>query len=415
MKITFNLSDFFQALETVAVVTPKPVSASGGAGYLFISSGTTCSLYSRDDLCVSSASFPILEGSEPGRFVYPAEYLGALKYLGNDDTCTIEAVEEDGKYKVRYTSSSGSESEHSSFDPELLSTCDEDLEASSVTHEFLAKLLREALSQSRPFLGKADDSKITENFKGAQVIDATRVDKDKNIDYSKGDGYLFVGDSFRTYHFQCESFKGKSLEIHGQHLGMLLTFLGKCGPKVSIRKGAHFTFAVNESGHVLGWPRHAKLHDKFNYYPLATDKIILKVNKTRFLNSLNHARSELTKGEDKIKFHYDPELRQVWFTTFSGTSRAKSIPVSVEIKGEEGVLGFAIGVNIDHLIELVSSVKGHDIEFRGAIFPPNATRKIEVGLFRTIDTFYLDPSGKVTPEPEGAEKCTVTRFMPSKN
>ena len=76
---------------------------------------------------------------------------------------------------------------------------------------------------------------------------------------------------------------------------------------------------------------------------------------------------------------------------------------------------FTIGANIDFFIELVQSIKGHKVEFRWVISPPNATRKTEVGLFRTIDEFLLDRSGKLTPDPEGSTQCRVTRFMPSKD
>jgi len=419
MKIVFNLPDLLKALEVVSIVTPRAVTASGGAGYLFVVRGKECFLYSRDDLCVARAAFPVSESDQDGQFVYPAEYLDALKYL-DDDTCTLECTSIEDRFVVRYETGSGVESERSSFDPQLLSTCDEDLEAAaSVSYDFNASILREAINQAKPFLGKVGDSKIGEHFKGLQIMDAQRVDKDKGVDYSKGDGYLFASDGTRTFFFHCDDFKGKSLEIHGQHLGLFVSFLAKCGSKVTIRKGGHFTFAISENGHVFGWPRHAKLHDKFNYYSLKTDnKLVFRITKAKFSNSLQHARRELPAKQDKVKLNFDPETKQLQFGIAEGTSKAKGIPIPVTIKSDatvEELVAFSIGVNLNFLIELVAPIKNQELEFRCAIFPASEQRKREVGLFRTIDDFRLDSSGKMAPKEEGTVQCRVTRFMPSKD
>jgi len=419
MKIEFSLPDLLKALEVVSIVTPRPVTASGAAGYLFVVRGQECFLYSRDELCVARASFPLSESSEDGQFVYPAESIDALKYL-DDDSCTIEASSVDERFTVRYQTASGVEAERSSFDPQLLSTFDEDLEAAAASSvEFRSGVLREAINLAKPFIGKVGDSKVGEHFKGLQIMDATRVDKDKGIDYSKGDGYLFVSDGTRTFFFQCDDFKGKSLEIHAQFLGLFVSFLSKCKEKVVIRKGSHLIFAMSESGQVLGWPLHTKLHDKFVYYTLKTDnKHVFQVNRARFVNSLQHARMELPAKQNKVKLNFSQERKSIWIGIAEGSSKAKGIPVEVKVISDADpseVTDFSLGINLDFLIELVNSVKGHTVEFRCGIFPASETRKRDMGLFRTIDDFRLDPSGKVTPESEGSFQCKVTRFMPSKD
>jgi hypothetical protein len=416
MKITFNLSDFFAALDIIGVVQPMVVQ-NLPASYLFVVSGDKCRLYSRNEMSVASAMFNLISSTGDGQFVYPAAFLGSLKYLDDDEVCTMEATDDEGtNFKVKYSTNSGAESERGTIDPQLLfSTCDEDLAASTSTYEFSSRVLREAINQARPFLADLKDQKVSDNFKCLQIMDATLVDKEKQVDYSKGDGYMFVGDSNRAFFFQCDDFKGKSLEIHGQHLGAFLSFLGKCGDTVTIHKGGHFTFAVSPTG-MLGWVRPAKLHDKFNYFSLKHDQVVLKLNKSRVLNSLQHTRSELEKDETKIKFHFEVDQKLVWFTFDGAKAKSKSIPVPVNVKEvSESFSGFLLGGNINHLISLFDLAKGNEIEFRNRIFPADASRKHDVGLLRSIDEFNLDSAGKITPESEGNFKCRVTRFMPSKD
>jgi hypothetical protein len=376
-------------------------------------------LYSRDDRCVSRAKFDLIETDGDGSFVYPAEYIGALKYLMEEGTCTVEATSQDDRYIIHYETPNGAESEIGSFSPELLATCDEDLQETTVSYTFHAGILREAISLARPFLADQKDQSKAENFKGLEIIDKTRLEK--------GDGYLYAADGNRAFYFYSEEFRGKGLEVHGHHLSSLISFLSKCEDTVTIKRGKHYTFATNEKGQVFGWPEHTKLHDKFNYYTTKRDTIVLRVNKARFLNSLLNASASMPKGKDKIKITYEPSRKQLQF--FIPDSKTKTPPVDAQLKpgepvdGETGEVaevveakGFSIGANINSLIELVNTIKGHDVEFRGFLQAPTATRKNELGLFRTIDDFRLDlATGKVTPEIEGSAQCRVTRFMPSKD
>jgi len=405
MKIEFNMSELVVALDMVSIVTPRAATASGAAGYLFVVRGNKCHLYSRDSSCVAMSHFPLLSADGDGQFVYPAEYIGALKFLAStSDTCKIEASIEEEKHIVRYEASAGAKAERGSFDPQLLVTCDQDLAEATGTQVFKSGILREAISQAKPFLASKEAQ--DEAFRGLQVLDATKPE------YAKGNGCLYVSDGTRAFYFQSGHLVDKNLEIHGQHLGQLTSFLNKTDI-VTLKKGNHFTFAEDAKGNVFGWPRHAKGHAKFGYYPLKTDNFVFRVPKVRLANSLGHARSELDTKEDKIKISFEPERKTLSFGVVAGTAKVEGIPVVVDVvQGEPKSWSF--GVNINHLLELVSAVKGNEIELRVRIIEAGEGRRNDLAMFRTIDKFLLDESGRVTTEPEGAVECQVTRFMPSK-
>jgi hypothetical protein len=406
MQIEFNMVDLVSALDVVAIVSPRGVTASGAAGYLFVVRDNRCYMYSRDNSCVAMSHFPLISSDGDGQFVYPAEYINGLKLLAaTSDTCKVFATNEEEKFTVRYESSSGAKAERSSFDPNLLVTCDKDLADASGAVDFSAGLLREAILQARPFLAK--DANQDESFKGLQVLDATKPE------YAKGNGCLFVSDGVRTFYFQCAHLADKSLEVHGQHLAQLLSFLGK-SDRISLKRGQHFTFASDAKGNVFGWPKHAKSHSKFGYYPRKSDTYVLRIPKVRLANSLEHARSELESREDKIKINFDADRKILWFGVTAGTAKVEGIPVPVDVVEAESA-PWSFGVNINHMIEMVSGVKGNEIELRVRIIPAAGDRRTDMAMFRTLDKFLLnEATGKVTTEPEGAVECEVTRFMPSK-
>lgn len=404
MKFKVNTPDLLAALDLASVIIPKPMTPQGGAGYLFVVRGEKCLIYSRDTLCVARAEFAISEVEGEGSFVYPTAHVDALRYVG--DTCSFEALEEDEKFIVRYSSENGAVSERTSVDPALFTTCDSDFEEAEAPYDFPSGILREAISLSRPFLAKANDTTKEEQFKALQVFD-----KALKPEYAKGDGYLFAADSVRAFYFYCEAFEGKGLEIHGQHLPALVAFLGKSGEGVKIRIGKHFVFASNTKGHVLGWPKHAKSHAKFAYYPLKSDVFVFSISKSELLKALKYTRVELDTTRDKIKFHFDHEKSQVRFAISEGTSKAQSFPVAVTVvqKKDEN---WSFDVNIDHMLTLVEDVKAPRVQLRVLVV---AAASKEVAMFRTVDEFKLDAGGKLTTDPEGAFQCRVTRFMPSKN
>jgi len=412
MKIKLNASNLIAALDLVKIVKPRPVTPQGGAGYLFVVTGLDCQVYSRNDQCVARANLKLEESDGDGQFVYPAEYIEALNYLDGQNLTFEAEAKEDERFIVRYEAGNGARTERSSFSPRLLSTCDDDLKATTTTYDYPTAILRQAIDMAKPFMAEASDTKAEEQYKAVQVFDGSKPE------HAKGDGHLFAADSVRAYYFWCDAFAGKGVEVHGQHLGPLQQFLSKSAGKVTFRIGSHFTFLENVSGQVLGWPKHAKSHPQFKYYALKNDKNIFLIDKVQFLNSLKYTRSELDKDRDKIKIIFNHERRQLQFGVSEGTSKTDSIPVRVRPKkeGETEMIearDWSFNINLNHMIDLVEKVKNNEVEFHILIVPASADRK-EVGMFRTIDDFHLDESGNVTVEPEGTFSCRVTRFMPSK-
>jgi len=403
MKISFDMENLVAALDLASIVPPK---ITGAAGFLFVVKGEKCFVYSRDTACVARAQFALKESDGDGSFAYPAEYINALKVLSStSDTCEIEALQDGEKFTVRYKSSSGAKAERGSFDPRILETCDQDLEESEESSSFMPGLLREAISQAKPFISKEDNA--DENLKGLQVLDA------KKAEYAKGDGTLFVTDGTRTFYYRTSAFAGKSLDIHGQHLSQLEKFLSRTNDAVTIRKGKHFTFAVDKAGNVFGWPKHTKGHPKYGYYGLNKDQYVLSVVKARILNSLQHIKSELDKDDNKIRISFDPERRTLSLEVAAGSAKVEGIPIQVNVKQAEPK-PWSFGVNIQHMLELFNSAKGHEIDLRVCVVPASGDRRNDVGMFRTIDTFNIDATGKVVVEAAEAFECQVTRFASSK-
>lgn len=413
IRINFNLTDIISALDVVSTVTPHPTLANEGAGYLFVVRGKECFLYSSDENCISRAKFDLIESSGDGAFVFPASNLGSsLRPLAKEEeTCVIEAhSDEEGRHTVKYiTAPDGAEAEFGTFSPDSISRYDEDLEASTESYEFSPGILKEAISLSRAFMAdKGSDA--PEAFHGVEVLD--------KVKFEKGDGYLYATNKFMAFFFRSDHFAGKKLAIHGNYISSFLSFLSKCGDKVTIKIGDK-TFAVNERGDVFGWNKQGEQHDKFNYHALKTDSLVARVNKARLLNALQVAMGALKdKVKDGIILNFDSKSNKIWFEV--PESRAKSIKVEASpVASEEGIEpskadSFSTTVSSSQLNELVQSMKGYEINFRGYLGKPKEGKKQATCLFRTIDEFYLDPStGKPTPNKDDGILCRVTRFMPS--
>lgn len=414
IRINFNLTDIISALDVASTVTPHSTLANEGAGYLFVVRGKECFLYSSDENCISRAKFDLIDSSGDGAFVFPAKNLSSsLRPLAKEEeTCVIEAhSDEDGRHTVKYiTSPDGAEAEFGTFAPDSISRYDEDLEAASEVYEYSPGILREAISLSRAFMADKSDSTAPEALHGVEVLD--------KVKFEKGDGYLYATNKYLAFFFRSDHFVGKKLAIHGNYISAFLSFLSKCGDKVTIRIGDK-TFAVNERGDVFGWARHGEQHDKFNYHTLKSDSLVARVNKARLLNALEASKGALKdKDKDGVVLNFDSKSNKIWFDV--PESRAKSIKVQADpIEAEEGAQpsqadSFFTTVSANRLIELVQSMKGYEIIFRGYLGKPKEGKKQATCLFRTIDEFHLDPStGKPTPNKDEGILCRVTRFMPS--
>jgi len=403
MKISFDMANLVEALDLVSIVPPK---SNGAQGYLFVVKDGKCSIYSRDTACVARSQFTLRDSDGDGSFVYPAEYIGALKFLAStSDTCEFEATQEEEKFTVRYRASSGAKAERGSYDPKLFEIIDQDLNEAEESSVFLPGVLREAIAQAKPFLAAKDNT--DEACKGVQVLDASKPE------YAKGDGYLFVSDGTRVIYFRSSAFLGKNLDIHSQHLSQLVNFLGRTDDAITLRKGKHMTFAVDKNGNTFGWPKHSKGHPKFGYYSTSKEQFVLTMPKVRIMNALQHIRSELDKDNEKIKISFDPERRTLLFELSAGSAKVEGIPIQITVKqGDPTPWSFSI--NNAHFLDLVNSIKGHEVELRVCVVPAGGDRRADMAMFRTIETFNLDASGKVVIEPTEAFECQVTRYVSSR-
>ncbi len=411
MKIEFDLQVMLDALGVASTVSPMAVTASKAAGFLFVVRGLTCAIYSRDEFCMARSTFPLTGSSGDGSFAYPAEATKALHLLTqSDSTCTLESLIEDERHIVRYSVPSGAEAERVTFDPELLFTCDEDLANAQPAGEVNSGFLREAITAAKPFLPPPKDTTVPEYTKAIQVLDKEKL--------PTGDGYLYVADTVRAFYFHTEAFSGINFDLHGVHLSTFLAFAAKCKGNIQIRKGSHFTFAVclgddGQEGAVFGWPKHAKHHEKFNRYSDDRDAYVLKVSKARMTNALQYVRMELDSTKDKVKLTFDSDQSTLQLGVVDSSSKVKTTPIPVDVEKASG--SWSCSLNVNHLSELFHGLRSSQVEFRVLLLGPTDQRKSQVGMFRTVDRFYLDSTGKVTPEPEGGVACTVTRFMPSKD
>jgi len=404
MKFKLSTSDLIDALDVVSVVKPRAVTPQGGAGFLFVVRGEKCYLYSRDAMTVARAEFPVTDVEGEGAFVYPAEYIDTFKYVGS--SLSFETEEEEDRYLVRYEDNLGASGERSSFDPQLLSPCDRDLDKASTSYDFPAGLLREAINMSRPFLAKPDEARAEEQFKGVMIFDQSKPE------WAKGDGYLFGSDGIRALYFQCEQLQGKHLEVHGHYLPALTSFLAKCEGTVTVRRGDHFTFVTNSLGHVFGWPKQSKTHGKFSYYALKNDQNVFSVLRPTFVNALRFARTSLDKSRDKIKVTFDHERKTLQIGVADGSAKAQSLPVPIEEVLQAEDRSQTWNVNIDHLLSLIEPMRSPKVHLRVATVKQGDK---EIAMIRTIDTFRMNSEGKAVTESEGTYECRVTRFMPSKD
>lgn len=404
MKFKLNTTDLTHAIDIVSIVTPRPVTPQGGAGFLFVVRGERCYVYSRDAMTVARADFAVTEVEGEGAFVYPSQYIDALRYVGG--TLTFETEEGEDRFLVKYEDEMGNSGERLSFDPQLLSTCDRDFDKAQTNYEFPAGILRESINMARPFLAKPQETRVEEQHKGLIVFDQSKPE------WAKGDGYLYASNSVQAFYFHCEQLAGKHLEVHGQYLSALTSFLAKSEGTVKVRRGDHYTFVTNAQGHVFGWPKQSKTHGKFSYYALKSDQYVLAVPKAQIVNALKYARVSLDKNRDKIKVNFDHERKTIQFGVADGSAKAQSLPIIIDEVLAAEDKNQTWNVNIDHLLSLIEPMKSHVIQLRVAVVKHGDK---EIAMIRTIDTFRMTAEGKVVNEPEGSFECKVTRFMPSKD
>lgn len=425
MKFRVQSQDLIKALEVTSIIPPKVVTGKGESGYLFVVKDGKCHINSRDDFRCIRTPVPITDSDGDGFFIYPADKISGLKYV--DGWVSLEAGhdEKDNRYWVRYETESGASGEQNSHNPALMKSLDEDLEKEGTEYTFPAALLREGIAATKAYLAPAEDGKNKGtdlgHFKTLQLFDKSKPE------WEKGNGCLFAADNVRACFFQCQTFCDKGLAVHGRNIPAITSFLSKCEGTVTVKIGETMDFLIDPTGRVLGWTHHTKQHSQYKYYSDKLDRFMLRVPKEPLVRALRHVRTELGDRQDKIRIQYGYESKTLRFQASGGSGRTQSAPVTVEaLSNEETGAGkdgstadFGSNININHMIDLVEPVKGHQIELRAAVVKAKKEGQRDVMLFRTIEEFWLSNSGKVLISPDqsedGAHQCRVTRFMPSKD
>lgn len=414
VKFQVAASDLTAALSVVSILTPRPITPNGKAGYLFVVRDGLCYVYSRDSLRVARAHFPVQEVEGEGSFIYPSEHIKGFQFL-QDDVLTFTAVSDGDTHTVKFTGRSGAGSERTSYDPQLMAVCDKDVESAKKERSFPVHVLREAIGVAKPFLSEPQDNKVDEQYKALQIFD------DSNESWSKGDGTLYAANGTKALYFYCDAFNGKGLGLHGQHLGPVTSFLAKCAGEVQIKSGQNMTFAVDEKGRVLGWAHHTKTYQKYSYYALKNDTYVFDLPVRAVLSALKYMETELDPKRDKVRLSYLAASNELLFSVVEGDSKSKSFPVPVSPREDAATEDFIFSVNLYNMLDLIQGAKGDKIELRVCILPADERRPRAVAMFRTIDEFLLDADGKVVggsgveTQPEGSFRCRVTRFSPSKD
>lgn len=429
MGITFKVkaSDLNAAIEVASIVPPKPFDKQGSSGYLFVIRGDTGYVYSRDAQHVSRAHFPLIEVEGEGPFIYPAAFIGSFSSF-TDDVLTFEVKNDDDNFVVKYTAMDGKAwEERPTFDHRQLQTCDKELTAATNERTFPVPILREALSQSRNFT-ETKDSKVDEKHKTVQIFDKNlEVDDPKNPGQKirpceKGDGSLFASNGIQAFYFYSDAFRDRHLMVHSAHLPLLQSFLAKATGDITLKTGGNMTFAVDAAGQVLGWT-HSNTGgiQKYAYYPLANDTHVVLLSRGPVLHALKHVKKMLDERRFKVKLNFDGTENTIQFQVQEGSGKGQSWPVGYVVKKDETKenKSFSLSVNVEHFIDLFEGCKSNEVELRITYLPAGEKRPKEQGLFRTVDEFILDQTGKVIggsnveKVPEGGIQCKVTRFMPS--
>ena len=425
------------AIELVRILPPSGVTEQGLQGLLFVvgtakdkkEDGTPgpkdgkpyCWVYSRDGLHATRAEFPVEDLQGEGGFVYLWDHIESFKNVSGTVTFSVKNDQENSAFTLRWEYSDQNHkdrtasSERPTFDPRLLASLDKRLTEATNYHLYKTAILREAIKAGKGFLASDSDRNAKDEYKIINIYDQSMT-KD-----GKGDGTLHATDGYRRLYFHCKDFEGKGLQLHSNHIGIVESFLSKCGPEVWICTGTDMTYALSkDKDKVLGWSKHTKPALEYKALPKTWDKVVLNVKDRNFLmGQLQIVKHEMQKGRDKIRIKFDSANKYLTLHILTG-SKYTSLPIDVDVvpvaEGAESP-NYEFDVNIEQLIQLFD-VKASVVEFRTFFMEEHGGPKGGAG-FRTIDEYLVKADGTViggsgaTPNTDEFQ-CRVTRFMPSK-
>lgn len=413
MKIRMNLDSLNEAISRASTV--KPMNGNQQSAYLFTINDGRLYIHSQDAHDYIRTEVPVLEIMNPeGSFVYPADRTEALQYL--EGWIDIESGEDEGHSWIKYRTEGGATANRTTYDPKLYNSLEAALAEAATEYTYPTVLLREGIAATSRYLASQDDDEVP--FKTIQIFDAS------NPEWEKGDGTMYAADGQRSCYFYSPVLKGKGLAVHDKHIPHLTSFLGKCQKNVKVKIGKSFNFLIDQvvdldgivrDGSVFGWTKHTKTHPKYKYYPPKFDKFILLTPKSLVLKNLRQIRSELKDAKkDKVRIIYsDKSLK--FIGSVSNKEVVESVPVGVKPmpleEGGESAPEFAANANVNFLIGLFESAKGNEVELRVASLDNKKA------LFRTVEKFWLNDSGKLVIAPEESREtcheCLVTYFSTS--
>lgn len=420
MKMRFKIktSDLNEAFGALSIVIPKPVTKDKqSSGFLFVIEGNKCHIQSRDSQHVTRFTLDVIETDTNGTFIYPAAGVDVFKYMDGD--ITFDVSDENDVHLIRYDG--GQIQDVATISPKFHEYCAQALTEATSGYEFNVSLLRDAITAARPFLPPPKDEERTRaHFKVLQMFEPSRPE------WEKGNGYLFATNSSKAFFFDCEAFKGKGLAIFGGHVSTLVAFLSKLdgSDTVTIRQGKNMTFAVAKGGdYIFGWAHYEALHERFSYYGLTEDQIVLMLPVDTFRKQLLWTRAALHAGKNRVKVIFDAEKSQIQFQLPEGDNKGSSIPVIAEVVQNKVNEGFTFNIHLDNFLDMFNGLHGLKVYLRVHIEPPSERRPKKSAAFRTIDEYFVDTAGKVleggvpadpnAKSPENTYRCRVTRYMSS--
>lgn len=416
MKIRVDTAVLNAALRVVGIVPPSLITATCGAGYLFVIKDGKCSIHSRDQTRRARVEVPVIEAEGDGMFVYPTSIVAGLKFL--DGWIDIEFGCDEDRHWLKYKTEGGANASASTFDPRLMQAIDSDIAAAESSFTVPAVILKDAIASVNTYVAKANNNRVGDVFKTLQAFDSS---------LEGGNGTLYGADNIRACYFYCDALQDKKFSLHTEHTGLITAFLSKCEGDVSLKLSEGVSFIVAADGSAVGWSSAVEEHKKFKYYGYGNDTYVLTVPKDSLVKAFRHVSSETVA--DKIRIEYDHETKALQFKASGAAGSTLSAPVVMTpVTGEDGDTSFggasnlthSFGANIStkHLQDLIEPTRGNEILLRVAVMPATKARR-EMVLFRTIEQFYLDGKGKVViPDDETKEEahlCRVTRFAPSRD
>lgn len=415
IKFNVEAQALHRALNLAGVVPPTSED-NKPAGYLFVVSGETCSIFSRDSKAKHEArtSFHISEAEGEGRFMLPSEAVSALKLIKEDQTIQFEASSEDDVFRIRYSFGSSGSSEKVSFDPRAFGSFEKDITKAleEPEKEFPVKALQIALGTTKTWLPKPTDKIEQPHLRTIKIFGQS---DDPAV--AKGDGFMFATNGQVACFYRCTAFLGKELLVPEQHLRLIESFLSRSeGRAVKIYSLPNKSYMVNESGDIVGWNTISADHKKFSYLS-KNDEIVLMVTPKDIIDQLKFVKADMASDKFKVRMAYDPTKHSLQFSHVDGNLSGSSLPVSCELikqtlETEEQIL---MSIHVDFMLKLFEGLKGNSVEFRVKIIPASSGYPRPRYLFRTIDQYSLTTEGQVVATIEGEEtltECQVTRLAP---